>query len=247
MLELTGVEATYGSILALKGISLRVDEGKIIAVIGPNGAGKSTTLKTIAGLLRPLAGEVSFLGRPLGGLLPHEIVRMGISLVPEGRRIFPELTVGENLRVGAITRTDGESVRADITQMLELFPGLRGREGQLGGTLSGGEQQMLAIARALMSHPRLLMLDEPSLGLAPIMIETMFEHILEINARGTTILLVEQNVQMALAVADYGYVMETGRIVLQDEAEALLDNENVRRVYLGMQMSGDASGGGPAS
>ncbi len=242
MLELKDVQAAYGSILALKGASLRVEEGQIVAVIGPNGAGKSTTLKTVAGLLRPRAGDVAFLGRRLNGRPPHEIVQMGISLVPEGRRIFPELTVEENLRVGAITRRDVEGVREDAARLLELFSGLRGRERQMGGTLSGGEQQMLAIARALMSRPRLLMLDEPSLGLAPIIIDTMFEFITEINARGTTILLVEQNAQMALAVADYGYVMETGRIVLEGTADALLGDENVRRAYLGMQLSGQ----GPA-
>jgi branched-chain amino acid transport system ATP-binding protein len=238
MLELKDLQAAYGSILALKGISLRVQEGQIVAIIGPNGAGKSTTLKSIAGLLRPRAGDIAFLDRHLNALPPHEIVQMGISLVPEGRRIFPELTVEENLRVGAITRRDSEGVREDAERLLELFAGLRGRERQMGGTLSGGEQQMLAFARALMSRPRLLMLDEPSLGLAPIIIDTMFEFITEINARGTTILLVEQNAQMALAVADYGYVMETGRIVLEGTADALLGDENVRRAYLGMKLSG---------
>jgi branched-chain amino acid transport system ATP-binding protein len=240
MLELTGVEAAYGSILALKSVSLRVRQGQIVTVIGPNGAGKSTTLKTIAGLLQLKAGMVSFMNQSISGLPPHHIVRMGISLVPEGRRIFPELTVEENLRIGAITRREGTDVRDDAARLLGLFPALRGRERQLGGTLSGGEQQMLAIARALMSRPRLLMLDEPSLGLAPIVIEAVFELITEINARGTTILLVEQNAQIALAVADYGYVMETGRVVLEDTAEALMDNENVRRAYLGMQRAGEA-------
>jgi branched-chain amino acid transport system ATP-binding protein len=238
MLELDGIQAAYGAVLALKEISLRVSEGDIVTVIGPNGAGKSTTLKTIAGLLPVRAGAITFMGQRLNGRAPHQIVRQGVCLVPEGRRIFPELTVEENLRVGAITRHDADGIRDDIGKMFELFTGLKGRERQLGGTLSGGEQQMLAIARALMARPKLLMLDEPSLGLAPIIVEMMFDLILEINARGTTILLVEQSARMALAVADYGYVMETGRVVLHDRGERLIENDDVRRAYLGMQIAG---------
>jgi branched-chain amino acid transport system ATP-binding protein len=235
MLELRGVAAGYGSVQAIRDVSLDVPAGSIVAIIGPNGAGKTTTLKTIVGLLKPRAGSISFLGRPIADLPPPRIVEQGISLVPEGRKIFAELTVEENLLIGAITRPKGPELRQDLDRMFTLFPRLAERRAQLGGTLSGGEQQMLAVARGLMSRPKLLMLDEPSLGLAPIVVERVFNLILDINADGTTVLLVEQDAQMALAVADQGYVLETGRIVLDAPADALLGNEDVRRSYLGLE------------
>jgi branched-chain amino acid transport system ATP-binding protein len=235
MLELRGVAAGYGSVQAIRDVSLDVPAGSIVAIIGPNGAGKTTTLKTIVGLLKPRAGAISFLGRPIADLQPPRIVARGISLVPEGRKIFAELTVEENLQIGAITRPKGPELRQDLDRMFTLFPRLAERRAQLGGTLSGGEQQMLAVARGLMSRPNLLMLDEPSLGLAPIVVERVFNLILDINAAGTTVLLVEQDAQMALAVADHGYVLETGRIVLDAPADELLGNEDVRRTYLGLE------------
>ncbi len=233
MLRLQEVHAHYGAIHALKGVNLEVEEGQIVTLIGANGAGKSSTLMAISGIIRPTSGRIIFEGEDLTHLPSHAIVRRGISQVPEGRRIFPKLTVLENLEMGAYTRTDAAQIRQDLDRVFLLFPLLKDRQSQLSGTLSGGEQQMLAIGRALMARPRLLLLDEPSLGLAPKLVETIFEVIREINAQGTTIMLVEQNAHMALQIAAKGYVMEVGRIVLTDEAEHLMANENVRSAYLG--------------
>jgi len=233
MLKLEEVHAYYGPIEALKGISLEVKEGEIVALIGANGAGKSTALMTISGVLAPRRGRIEFLGQSITGLPAHEIVGRGISQVPEGRRIFPRLTVLENLEMGAFLRRDGRAVDADRAAVFEQFPILKERQKQLGGTLSGGEQQMLAIGRAMMARPRLLLLDEPSLGLAPIVVSRIFEIIRTINRLGKTILLVEQNARAALTLAHRGYVMETGRIVMADEARALLSNPRVREAYLG--------------
>lgn len=233
MLRLHEVHAHYGAIHALRGINLEVNEGQIVTLIGANGAGKSSTLMAISGILRPTTGRITFEGEELTHLPSHAIVRRGISQVPEGRRIFPTLTVMENLEMGAYTRTDAAQIRQDLDRVMQLFPPLKDRRLQLGGTLSGGEQQMLAIGRALMARPRLLLMDEPSLGLAPKLVETIFEVIREINAQSTTILLVEQNAHMALRVAAKGYVMEVGRIVLTDEAENLMANGDVRSAYLG--------------
>jgi len=230
MLTLENVHAGYGPVNVLKGISLSVGKGDIVAVLGANGAGKSTTLMTICGVNRCRQGRILFEGRPIQNLPPHEIVRLGLSQVPEGRHIFPRLTVRENLEVGAFHRP---SNIPDLEKVFTQFPILRERQNQLGGTLSGGEQQMLAISRALMAKPKLLLLDEPSLGLAPLIVAKIFEIIREINAAGTTILLVEQNANMALHVASRGYVLETGRIVLADTAQNLMDNEQVKRSYLG--------------
>jgi branched-chain amino acid transport system ATP-binding protein len=233
MLKLEDVRTYYGPIEALKGISLEVKEGEIVALIGANGAGKSTALMTISGALAPRQGRIEFLDQNITGLPTHEIVGRGISQVPEGRRIFPRLTVNENLEMGAFLRRDRREIEADRAAVFEQFPILKDRRGQLGGTLSGGEQQMLAIGRALMARPRLLLLDEPSLGLAPIVVRKIFEIIRTINRLGKTILLVEQNARAALNLAHRGYVMETGRIVMQDEARALLSNPRVREAYLG--------------
>ncbi|MDE2181096.1 MAG: ABC transporter ATP-binding protein [candidate division NC10 bacterium] len=233
MLSLKEVHLQYGAIHALKGINLEVQQGQIVTLLGANGAGKSSTLMAISGILRPTSGRIIFEGEDLTHLPPHAIVKRGISQVPEGRRIFPTLTVLENLEMGAYTRTDAAQIRHDLDRVFQLFPLLKDRRYQLGGTLSGGEQQMLAIGRALMARPRLLLLDEPSLGLAPKLVETIFEVIREINAQSTTILLVEQNAHMALRVAARGYVMEVGRIVLTDEAEHLMANGDVRSAYLG--------------
>jgi branched-chain amino acid transport system ATP-binding protein len=227
------VHAHYGAIHALRGVSLEVEEGQIVTLIGANGAGKSSTLMAISGIIRPTAGRIIFEGEDLTHLPSHAIVRRGISQVPEGRRIFPKLTIMENLEMGAYTRADTAQIRQDLDRVFLLFPLLKDRQSQLSGTLSGGEQQMLAIGRALMARPRLLLLDEPSLGLAPKLVETIFEVIREINAQGTTIMLVEQNAHMALRVAARGYVMEVGLIVLTDEAENLMANEKVRSAYLG--------------
>jgi branched-chain amino acid transport system ATP-binding protein len=218
---------------ALKGVSLKVKEGEVACLLGANGAGKSTTLLTICGINKPTKGGITFFSRTINGLLPHKIVEEGISLVPEGRRVFPRLTVYENLQMGAFVRSDKMGIEEDMEGIYKNFPILKERNKQLAGTLSGGEQQMLAIARALMSRPRLLLLDEPSLGLAPIMVEKIFKIIKEINKNGTTILLVEQNAALALEIADYGYVMETGRIVMEDKAEKLLKNKKIKEVYLG--------------
>ncbi len=233
VLRLEEVHAHYGAIHALRGVSLEVKEGQIICLIGANGAGKSSTLMVISGILRPSAGRIIFEGEDLADVPPHAIVERGISQVPEGRRIFSKLTVLENLEMGAYIRSDAACVRSDLDRIFGLFPHLGERRFQLGGTLSGGEQQMLAIGRALMVRPRLLLMDEPSLGLAPKLVETIFEVIREINAQGTTIFLVEQNAHMALSIAARGYVMEVGRVVLEDDAAKLLANQDVRKAYLG--------------
>jgi branched-chain amino acid transport system ATP-binding protein len=235
LLELQDVHTYYGNIHALKGISLTVTEGEIVTLIGSNGAGKSTTLRTISGLLTPRRGQVTFEGRRIDQLAPHEIVKLGICQSPEGRRIFPRLTVLENLEMGAYTRNprDG-SFAADIDRVFGLFPRLKERVQQKGGTLSGGEQQMLAIGRALMGQPRVLLLDEPSMGLAPILVEQIFRIVQDINAQGMTILLVEQNALMALAIAQTGYVLQTGEIILKDSAVNLQRNPTVQKAYLGM-------------
>ncbi len=233
MLKLISVESYYGRIQALKGISLEVPEGGIVALLGANGAGKSTTLKTISGLIRTAGGEILYQGQPIHHISPHRIVRLGICQVPEGRDIFMGLTVQENLKMGAFTRKDGKEVQRNLNKIYTSFPILNSRAKQMAGTLSGGEQQMLATARGLMSNPKLMLLDEPSLGLAPLLVEEIFRIIEEINREGVTILLVEQNANMALRTARYGYVMETGRIALHDEAENLIKNDYVRKVYLG--------------
>ena len=235
MLKLDHIETYYGNIRALKGISIEVQEGEIITLIGSNGAGKTTTLMSISGLAPPRTGEIEFLGEPIHGKSPDEIVGMGICQVPEGRRIFPFLTVTENLDMGAFLRKDKAEIKTDLEYIYELFPILAERRSQAGGTLSGGEQQMLAISRALMARPRLLLMDEPSLGLAPLIVRRIFEIIEKINAENrTTIFLVEQNANLALKVAHRGYVMENGRITLTDTAENLLSNEEVRRAHLGV-------------
>jgi branched-chain amino acid transport system ATP-binding protein len=227
------VHAYYGNIRALKGVSLRVARGEIVTLIGSNGAGKTTTLKTVLGTVRPLRGTVSFGGRRIDRVPTHRIARLGIAQSPEGRRIFAPMTVLENLELGAFSRADREAIPGDLEHVLTLFPRLRDRLQQKGGTLSGGEQQMLAMGRALMARPEMLLLDEPSMGLSPILVETIFGIIRDINRLGTTILLVEQNARMALRVANRGYVIQTGRIVLQDAASALLHSDVVRKAYLG--------------
>jgi len=234
VLELADIHVRYGSIRALQGLSLRVETGELVALIGSNGAGKSTTLRTISGLLRPTHGTISFDGADITAAATDRIVGLGISHCPEGRRIFGSLTVAENLRLGAVSRTAGAEVAADLEQVLELFPLLRERLSQAGGTLSGGEQQMLAIGRALMSRPRLLLLDEPSLGLAPLMVERIFATIAELKRQGRTILLVEQNVHQALDIADRAYVVETGRITLDGPADVLRHDPKVEQSYLGV-------------
>ncbi len=233
LLEVDGIHTYYGNIHALRGVSLTVERGEIVTLIGANGAGKSTTLRTISGLLRPARGEVRFDGERLDRLEPHQIVVRGVCQSPEGRRIFPRMTVRENLEMGAFARSDAAGIKVDMEHVFGLFPRLRERVNQYAGTLSGGEQQMLAIGRALMSRPKLLLLDEPSMGLAPILVEQIFDIIQTINAQGTTILLVEQNALMALSIAHRGYVLQTGRIVLSDTAANLQANEMVRKVYLG--------------
>jgi branched-chain amino acid transport system ATP-binding protein len=233
LLALHDVRVRYGGIEAVKGISLSIREHETVTLIGGNGAGKTTTLKTISGVKRPATGSVSLRGERIDGLLADEIVDLGVCQVPEGRRIFPRMTVMENLHMGAFTRRDNKGVQEDLQRVFALFPLLRERQRQPGGTLSGGEQQMLAIGRALMARPSLLMLDEPSLGLAPIMVERIFELLREIRDQGITILLVEQNAHMALQLADRGYVIESGEIVLEDRADALLGNDAVRKAYLG--------------
>jgi branched-chain amino acid transport system ATP-binding protein len=233
MLELEDLRAGYGNIEALHGISLSVGEGEIVTLIGANGAGKTTTLMTISGCVRARTGAIRFRGRDISGLPPHEIVALGLVQSPEGRKIFPRLTVAENLEMGAFTRRDPDGIAADQNRVFELFPILGERRRQPGGTLSGGEQQMLAIARALMARPRLLLLDEPSLGLAPLVVSRIFEVIRELNREGATILLVEQNAQMALKAAHRGYVLETGTIAMADAADKLLADPRVRSAYLG--------------
>ena len=234
-LEINNVHAYYGNIHALKGISFEVEEGEIVTLIGANGAGKSTTLKTISGLMKPREGNVLFEGEDLEPYPAHEVVFKGIALVPEGRRVFTKLTVSENLDMGAYHRQDQGGIDDDRERVFELFPRLKERIRQVAGTLSGGEQQMLATARALMARPRLLLMDEPSMGLAPVLVESVFEVIQEINREGTTILLVEQNAHMALQIANRGYVLQTGEIVLSDTVEGLRKNPMVQKAYLGME------------
>jgi len=234
MLEIEDLHVHYGPVEALKGISLRVAPGSLVTLIGANGAGKSTTLRTISGLVRPTRGRIAFQGQPIGGRAPHEILTLGIGHVPEGRQIFPDLTVWENLRLGAFHERRPLGISERMEAVFEHFPVLRERARQLGATLSGGEQQMLAIGRALMARPRLLMLDEPSLGLAPLYVDRVVDIVKTLNAQGISILLVEQRAQAALRIAQRGYVLETGRVVLEDEGAALLDNEEVKRAYLGM-------------
>jgi len=233
MLELANVHVYYGSIHALKGVSLRVEPGKIVTLLGANGAGKSTTLRTISGLLRPRKGSVRFEGKELTKQSAQAIVKAGIAQSPEGRQLFGRMTVLENLEMGAFQRTDSDGIQADLERIYELFPRLAERRAQKAGTLSGGEQQMCAIGRALLARPRLLLLDEPSMGLAPVLVERIFEVIQDINKQGTTVLLVEQNAAMALEIASYGYVLETGKVSLSDTAGALRANERVRASYLG--------------
>ena len=232
MLKITGLNVYYGSIHAVKGISFEVEEGEIVTLIGANGAGKSTTLNTVAGLLKPRDGSIEFRGESLVGVPAHKMVRKGMALCPEGRRIFQDMTVGENLDMGAFTRGEQESVEMRA-QVYERFPRLEERRSQRGGTLSGGEQQMLAMGRALMSRPKLMMLDEPSMGLAPLMVREIFDIIKELNRMGTTILLVEQNASMALSIANRAYVLETGRVTMSGDANELLHNKSVRKAYLG--------------
>ena len=233
MLKIDNIDVYYGAIHALKGISLTVNKGEIVTLIGANGAGKSTALRTISGLLKPKNGKISFEGQEITGIKAHEIVKLGISQVPEGRRIFTEMTVMENLDMGAFTRKDKDGIKEDLAQVFKRFPRLEERRDQLAGTLSGGEQQMLAMGRALMSRPNLLLLDEPSMGLAPLMIKEIFHIIEDINKTGTTVLLVEQNANMALSIANRAYVLETGRITLAGDAKKLAASEDVRKAYLG--------------
>jgi branched-chain amino acid transport system ATP-binding protein len=233
MLSLNGVVTYYGNIQALRGISLEVKEGEMVALIGSNGAGKTTTLRTISGLLPTHSGEIRFRGETIHSMPPFEIIRKGIAHCPEGRRVWPDMTVFENLRMGAYLRKDLLEVKNDLEKMYGLFPILKDRRNQIAGSLSGGEQQMLAIARALMSKPRLLLLDEPSLGLAPIVVERVAETITSLNQAGATILLVEQNARLALTISSRAYVLQVGRIILSGDAKDLLENEEVRKVYLG--------------
>ncbi|MCK4694092.1 MAG: ABC transporter ATP-binding protein [Anaerolineales bacterium] len=235
LLEVRDVHSYYGNIHALKGLSITVEEGEIVTLIGANGAGKTTTLRTICGVIKPRQGSVSLEGEDLEPFKIHEIVYKGVALVPEGRRIFSRLTVYENLEMGAYHRTDIDSIAEDFDRVFVLFPRLKERRNQVAGTLSGGEQQMLSTGRALMAHPRLMLLDEPSMGLAPVLVESIFETIQEINREGTTILLVEQNAHMALQVAHRGYVLQTGEIVLDGTAEALRNNPMVQKSYLGIE------------
>ncbi len=234
LLDVTNLEVHYGKINALKGVSLHVEEGQLVALIGANGAGKTTLLNTISGVVPGSAGEITFQGEEIFNEHPHLITRMGIAHVPEGRKIFSELSVEENLEIGAFIQRDRERITELIERNYELFPRLAERRRQEGGSLSGGEQQMLAIARGLMSDPKLLLLDEPSLGLAPILVERIFELVTEINKRGVSVLLVEQNANVALQTASHGYVLETGTITLDDDAAVLLTNEEVRKAYLGI-------------
>jgi branched-chain amino acid transport system ATP-binding protein len=233
LLEIDNIHVFYDNIEALKGISIAVEEKQIVTLVGANGAGKTTTLRAISGILHPRSGDIRLNGESLATVRPHEIAGMGMMQVPEGRRIFARLTVEENLAMGAFTRNDRREIAEDKERMLTLFPRLRERIKQVAGTLSGGEQQMVATARALMGRPKVLLMDEPSMGLSPVMVEHVFETIRTINAQGVTILLVEQNALMALSIADYGYVLESGRIVLTGRGQDLLDDENVQRAYLG--------------
>ena len=233
LLEVKDLKVSYGGIEALKGISFKVDEGAIVTLIGANGAGKSTTLRAISGLVHPSQGIITYKGEPISGMDTQKIVEKGIALVPEGRRVFPNLTVLENLRIGAYMRSDKTGIEADIEHVYQLFPRLKERNWQLAGTLSGGEQQMLAVGRGLMSQPKILMMDEPSLGLAPMVVRDIFSIIRTLNKEGITILLIEQNANAALRAANYGYVLETGHITLSGTGEELLENKQVREAYLG--------------
>ena len=233
MLEVTGLHVAYGGIQAVRSITFHVKEGELVALIGANGAGKTSTLKAIARVIDAVGGDVHFCGEKISRLPPHDIIRKGIALVPEGRGVFPRLTVAENLAMGAFVRDDKAEIATDIEKMYAYFPRLKERETQLAGTLSGGEQQMLAIGRALMGAPRLLLLDEPSMGLAPLMVQRIFDTIRKVASEGVTVLLVEQNAKLALEVSSRGYVMESGLITLSDSASALLDNPQVRQAYLG--------------
>ena len=233
LLDVKDIHVFYGNIEAVKGMSFHVNRGEIVCLIGANGAGKTTTLRTVSGLLRPAEGAIFYEGQRIDLVPAHEIVGLGVAQSPEGRRIFPRMSVRENLDMGAFIRRDAAAQREDLDRIMELFPILRERARQAAGTLSGGEQQMLAMGRALMARPKLLLLDEPSMGLAPIVVQTIFDTIGDINSQGTTVLLVEQNAAQALSLAHRGYVIETGKIVLEDEASALLENEQVRKAYLG--------------
>ena len=233
MLKVNGIDVFYGNIHALKGVSLEINEGEIVTLIGANGAGKSTLLKTLSGLLKPKSGTIEYLGKSISGKAPQSIVKAGISHVPEGRRVFANMSVEENLELGAYLRKDSKEIRKDIQGVYELFPRLQERRKQLSGTLSGGEQQMLAMGRAIMAKPKLLLLDEPSMGLAPLMVKTIFQIIEKINQDGTTILLVEQNANMALSVADRAYVIETGRVKISGTAAELQASEEIKKAYLG--------------
>ena len=233
MLVLENIVTHYGNIQALKGISLKINKGEIVTIIGANGAGKTTTLKTICSLVKPTSGKIFFEGNDITSKHTSDIVEAGIALVPEGRRVFPKMTVMENLSLGAYLNNDRNKIKNDLEKVFDLFPVLKNRLKQVSGTLSGGEQQMLAMGRALMARPKLLLLDEPSMGLAPKIVSNIFDIIQQINSEGTTILLVEQNAQMALSIANKGYVMETGRFVLEDSANTLLNNEEVKKAYLG--------------
>ena len=234
MLEIKNLTVSYGAICALQGVSLSVKPGSIVTLIGGNGAGKTTTLRTISGLLKPQAGEIYYEGKSLAGLKPHRVVQLGLSHVPEGRMVFANLTVRENLMMGAYLQRDKAVIRQSLDSVFVTFPRLKEREQQVAGTLSGGEQQMLAIGRALMSRPKFLMMDEPSLGIAPLLVKTIFEKIVEINrTQGITILLVEQNANLALEISHFGYVLETGRIILQDHSSSLRQNPQVKSAYLG--------------
>jgi len=234
LLKVESIDVYYGELQVLRQVSIEVHEGEIVALVGANGAGKTTTLKTISGLLHPRRGTIEFMGQPSHKLEPHQIVSRGLIHIPEGRKLFPSLTVRENLELGSYGKEAKRKRRQSMDEVFAIFPALKGREGQAAGTLSGGEQQMLAIGRGLMSVPKLLMIDEPSLGLAPILMEQLFNMIKELNQGGTTILLVEQNVFASLSMAQRGYVLENGQIVLQDEAKKLLANEGIRKVYLGL-------------
>ena len=235
MLEVENIHSYYGNIHALKGVSLTVDKGEIVTLIGGNGAGKSTTLRTITGIMKPLEGSVKLDGEDLAPFKAHEIVYKGIAMVPEGRHIFARLNVAENLEMGAYSRNSKQEIASDLERVYSLFPRLRERRAQIAGTLSGGEQQMLATGRALMARPRILLMDEPSMGLAPVLVELIFDTIKRINEEGTTILLVEQNALMALSIASRAYVLQTGEIVLHDKAEKLQKNEMIQKAYLGME------------
>jgi branched-chain amino acid transport system ATP-binding protein len=234
LLEVDNIHTYYGNIHALKGVSLKVRKGEIVTLIGANGAGKTTTLRTISGLLKPRVGHVKFEGEDIGSYAAHELVYKGVAMVPEGRGVFAKLTVAENLDMGAFSRKDNDKIREDRNHVYELFPRLAERHRQVAGTLSGGEQQMLATGRAMMARPRLLLMDEPSMGLAPILVDGIFDAIEQINKEGTTILLVEQNASMALQIADRGYVLQTGEIVLSDRCSNLVKNSEIQKAYLGI-------------